>query len=87
MQLEDLQQTSFLIRGRDDREVAALVIEQQTGRRHAEQVDAGIDQLVQEIDDVVVIDEGVRKDHESLREQLLAISVRGRFPGHIAFTH
>jgi hypothetical protein len=41
LHLEDLEQPGFLTRGRDDGEVALLIIEQQPGRRDAKQANTG----------------------------------------------
>ena len=76
LQLEDLKQPGFLARGRDDGEMT-LVVEQQPGRRDAKQANAGCGQPVKQVDDVVVLDETVREQHEGPGEFLLAVADHG----------
>jgi hypothetical protein len=81
LQLEDLKQPGFLTRGRDDGEAPVLVVEQQPGRRNAEQANTGLGQPVKQVDDVIVLDEAVREHHERSGEFLLAVAEESRWAG------
>jgi len=72
LQLEDLEQPGFLTRGRDDGEVAMLVVEQQPRGRDVQQADTRRGQPVEQVDDVVVFDEAVGEHHERVGQFLLA---------------
>jgi hypothetical protein len=68
LHLADLEQPGFLTRGRDDGEVALLIIEQQPGRRDAKQANTGRGQPVEQVDNVVVFRQAVR-EHRSGRTE------------------
>jgi hypothetical protein len=68
LHLEDLEQPGFLTGGRDDGEVALLVIEQQPGRCDARQANTGRGQPVEQVDDVVVFRQAVREHRSGLTE-------------------
>src|SRR6266699_1399418 len=67
--------------GGDDGEAPVLVVEQQPGRRDAEQANTGLGQPVKQVDDVIVLDEAVREHHERPGEFLLAVAGEGRWAG------
>jgi hypothetical protein len=84
LDLEQLQQPGLLGRGRDHLEPAALVGEQEPGRDGVEQADAVADELVQQLDDVVVVDQGVGHLDEGAHQLRLALGrqylLHGRVP-------
>jgi hypothetical protein len=72
LEREELQQAGVLVRGGDDLQFAVRVHEQDAGRRHVEQLDAARGQPVQQVDDVEVLDQGVRDLHEDLGQTSFA---------------
>jgi hypothetical protein len=68
LHLEKLKQPGPLIGGRHCPQRAALIGQDNTGGGHIEQLNATDRQDLQEVDDVKVIDQGVRQFHKSFPE-------------------
>ena len=64
LQLEQFEQTDLLVRGCGELESVPLVAEHDARRVHLEQLDAALGQQVEQVDHVVVVDQGVREVDE-----------------------
>ena len=77
LHLQQFEEPGLLAGGRDEVEAPSLVDEQQSDLAHVEELDAGLDEVVEEVDDVVVVDEGVGKDNEALCENGIPLHICG----------
>jgi hypothetical protein len=71
LELEQLEQAERLARGGHQLQAAALVDQQQPCLADVQETDAGMDQVVQDLDHVVVVDQGVGQRDEGFGEQVI----------------
>ena len=75
-QLHQLDEAAGLARGCDDLEFAVLVRQQDGGGGRVEELAAGVDEHLQQVDHVVVVDERVGERRERLQQRRPRVSAR-----------